>query len=280
MKRLDLPREEIIKLYKNGKTLQFLREKYNCSNAPIQRILKEAGIKQRSNGEAKLKYYKPSEKELYDLYHVKEMSPIDIAKSIGSSVASIQKWIRDYGFEIRSCSDSHLTNRYKDLYLKMPPKDELIDYYWNQELSLSEIGDIYNKESGSIFTWFECYNISRRTISEAKMGHEVTDETREKIGISCTGTNLGEDNPNWNGGKDAEMMRRRGLGYQPLNDKFPGSDGHHITKTLVIYIPKELHQHISHNLRTGYNIAEINMLALQYLHGCYDDGRNTTGGRC
>ena len=83
---------------------------------------------------------------------------------------------------------------------------------------------------------------------------------------------IGEANSKWTGGQPAQDARRRELGYQPLNDKFPGSDGHHITRTLVIYIPGKLHEHISHNLRTGKNMAEINMLAVQYLYGCYDDG--------
>lgn len=84
-----------------------------------------------------------------------------------------------------------------------------------------------------------------------------------------SGYNRGENNSLWTGGRNVHEARRRKLGYQPLNDKFPGSHGHHITRTLVIHIPKELHQHISHNLRTGRNMAEINALALQYLNGCY-----------
>jgi len=56
-----------------------------------------------------------------------------------------------------------------------------------------------------------------------------------------------------------------------INKRFDRCEMHHITSSIVIYIPKELHQHINHNLKTGRNMAEMNMLALQYLNGCYDD---------
>ena len=50
-----------------------------------------------------------------------------------------------------------------------------------------------------------------------------------------------------------------------MNDYFIGSDAHHITKSIIVYIPSVLHQHIKHNLKTGYNMGEINMLATQYI---------------
>lgn len=55
-----------------------------------------------------------------------------------------------------------------------------------------------------------------------------------------------------------------------LNNRFKGSEGHHITKSIVIFIPKELHRHIYHDIKKATNIAEMNMLAFQYMNGCYD----------
>ena len=52
-----------------------------------------------------------------------------------------------------------------------------------------------------------------------------------------------------------------------MNDRFKGSHFHHITKSLGIYIPSELHRHIGHNMKTGKNMGEINALAIQYLNG-------------
>ena len=52
-----------------------------------------------------------------------------------------------------------------------------------------------------------------------------------------------------------------------MNEKFKGSHFHHITRSLGIYIPGKLHNHIRHNMRTGLNMGEINMLALQFING-------------
>jgi hypothetical protein len=51
----------------------------------------------------------------------------------------------------------------------------------------------------------------------------------------------------------------------PLNEPFPGCEGHHIDKTHIVYIPKELHQSVHHDLRGNKNMVRINALALEYL---------------
>lgn len=56
-----------------------------------------------------------------------------------------------------------------------------------------------------------------------------------------------------------------------LNGYFQGCHRHHVTKTIVACIPSKLHKHIYHNLKTGQGTAEMNMLALQFINGCYDD---------
>lgn len=52
-----------------------------------------------------------------------------------------------------------------------------------------------------------------------------------------------------------------------LNEKFPDSNAHHISAGIIIYIPVELHRHIDHSLKNGYNMAIINTLAFQFLFG-------------
>jgi hypothetical protein len=52
-----------------------------------------------------------------------------------------------------------------------------------------------------------------------------------------------------------------------LNQKFPGSNAHHISAEIIIYIPQELHRHINHSLKSGYGMAIINTLAFQFMYG-------------
>jgi hypothetical protein len=59
--------------------------------------------------------------------------------------------------------------------------------------------------------------------------------------------------------------RYRNLGFVPLNEYFKNSVAHHIDLKHVIYIPRELHESISHNIITGKNMHIINALAVDYI---------------
>ncbi|MCK4649478.1 hypothetical protein KAT51_08135, partial [bacterium] len=59
--------------------------------------------------------------------------------------------------------------------------------------------------------------------------------------------------------------RNRGLEFELLNEPFEGSEGHHVTKKTVLFIPKELHRSIRHNVFTGEGMEEINKLAFEWL---------------
>lgn len=52
-----------------------------------------------------------------------------------------------------------------------------------------------------------------------------------------------------------------------LNEKFEGSNAHHLSYNIIMYIPIELHQHIKHSLKSGIGMTEMNLLAMQYLYG-------------
>ena len=63
----------------------------------------------------------------------------------------------------------------------------------------------------------------------------------------------------------AKARRCRELGFNPINEPFPGSEAHHINKNDVIYILVELHRSVHHNLSTGKGMEEINDLAQEFL---------------
>ena len=60
--------------------------------------------------------------------------------------------------------------------------------------------------------------------------------------------------------------RHSSLGFFPINKYFKESEGHHISENFVIYIPRELHRSIPHNIWTGKNMDKINKLAIEYLN--------------
>jgi len=64
-------------------------------------------------------------------------------------------------------------------------------------------------------------------------------------------------------------IRRRMLGFEPLNAEFENSHFHHMylnaSNAIGIYIPAKLHKSIWHNGKTGENIKKINKAALLWL---------------
>lgn len=58
---------------------------------------------------------------------------------------------------------------------------------------------------------------------------------------------------------------RRYLGFIPLNKPLKGYEGHHISENFVIFIPKELHKSIWHNIWTWKGMKKMNKLAIDYL---------------
>lgn len=59
--------------------------------------------------------------------------------------------------------------------------------------------------------------------------------------------------------------RKRNLGYYVINNKFPGSEGHHINKDNVLFIPEELHRLNRHRLSDPEPMKVINTLAFEWL---------------
>lgn len=51
-----------------------------------------------------------------------------------------------------------------------------------------------------------------------------------------------------------------------LNEKFFGSSQHHINRNIIINIPEELHRHIIHNMKTGFGMSIMNLLAFQFMN--------------
>jgi len=69
-------------------------------------------------------------------------------------------------------------------------------------------------------------------------------------------------------GKEAKkrsLAIRKQFGFIPLNKWFEGSEGHHIDRERVIYIPLELHDNIYHSITKNRNMEKINAMAFEFL---------------
>ena len=54
-----------------------------------------------------------------------------------------------------------------------------------------------------------------------------------------------------------------------LNTYFEGSNEHHISSGVIIYMSKNLHNYFYHELKNNKNMNEINKIAWNYLVGNY-----------
>jgi hypothetical protein len=63
----------------------------------------------------------------------------------------------------------------------------------------------------------------------------------------------------------AQDAAKRGLGFVELNQPFPNSEAHHISKNRIIYLPYGIHHSLNHNHRTGLNMDKMNAIALAWL---------------
>jgi hypothetical protein len=72
----------------------------------------------------------------------------------------------------------------------------------------------------------------------------------------------GLSHPNYKGGLKLAMKRsaakRRTLGHEFLNAQFQNSDGHHINKNQIVFIPIWLHKNIYHRLDRPETMEQIN----------------------
>jgi hypothetical protein len=120
-----------------------------------------------------------------------------------------------------------------------------------ERLSLAEMG---NKNA----LGYKHSPETRAKMSTADTGRVMSIETKAKISVA-----------HWKGGAAVscrkQTAQRRALGFVPLNQFFPGCNGHHIDREHVIYIPATLHTSIRHCVFTGKNMDKINALVYEWL---------------
>lgn len=121
---------------------------------------------------------------------------------------------------------------------------------------------------------------TRRKISESENGKYISEQTRRKSAESHTGLKQSEDTcrrrsathqgldydrGEWNGFTDKSRPHLLPIhACAKINKWFPGCDGHHLSRSLVAFVPSELHNHIWHNIKTGSGMAAMNAIALQF----------------
>jgi hypothetical protein len=99
-------------------------------------------------------------------------------------------------------------------------------------------------------------------------GKHLPEKTKRKMRAAASHPK-GEKSPFYKGGRKATKARerafRRKLGGITLNTAFKGSEGHHIDRQHIVFIPKELHRSVPHRLNKPETMEKINTKVLNFL---------------
>jgi hypothetical protein len=123
---IDIPKDELVDRFNNGKTLSDLAEYYRCSQVTIKRKLRSAGIntsRYNHSDIAKIKHRKKvcaksdvlTKKYLVDEYINKNFDTKSIAEKIGVHYSTVRKYVQQFGL-IKS--NDQLVGAWQSRYLE------------------------------------------------------------------------------------------------------------------------------------------------------------------
>jgi len=193
-RKLDLDLNEIKRLYTVERLSTIKIAKImGCSSNPIRDSLINMGIKRRTQKETTKEYLSknihPNKLILDEDYIVKKynegFSTLKIEKEIGVDHSVINRRLKELGVKI------HKVGAYKEGFHVEIPKKELIEKYVNEGKDTIQIGKDYGVSYQAIKTRLKHYGIPIR-------------EFKGNSGSFVEGENMGEDSPNWLGGKSFE----------------------------------------------------------------------------
>jgi len=123
---------------------------------------------------------------------------------------------------------------------------------------------IIGHHTKNVHPWNYGMKMSEEFCKKTSKGHKGIQAGENNPNFGGKYSLRGEDNSRWEGGLSAQLARRRNLGYETLNKRFPNSHGHHVDENVVIFIPKEMHEKYWHSLNIPKTMKKINKLAFEF----------------
>lgn len=160
---------------------------------------------------------------------------------------SHQKEMSEYSKKYHQEHEEEISNRKKEYYQnhKEKIKTNILRYREENKDYIVNYQKIYQKE---IKETKQKYYLSHKS-EILKQNEKYSRTTKGKTAIGKT------------------QAKRRQLDFIELNEHFNGSEAHHIDKEFVLYIPKDLHHSIWHNVWTRQGMKDINILAIEWAYG-------------
>ena len=190
-----IKKEELQQMYIDKEMSMYeIAKSIGVSYYAVFYMMKKYGIESRTISESKMiGIHMLSKEELQIMYHDKKMTSHEIAKSIGVSYVTINNWMKKYGIESRTISESMLRNT------QILSKEELQQMYWNEEMTQKEIGESVGVSRSTIDNWMKKYGIESRIKSKRggwidgrsfkpycnKFNNEFKEAVRERDDYTC-----------------------------------------------------------------------------------------------
>ncbi|MHA2227215.1 MAG: hypothetical protein ACXAC8_18510, partial [Candidatus Hodarchaeales archaeon] len=147
------PKEMLVALYWNQNlTTRGIAAKYKVSQETVLKWLKSCKISRRTPAN-KQSIPRPPKEMLVALYWNQNLSVLQIAGKCNVSDGTVLKWLKYYGIPRRIARNKSIPP---------PPKDYLMNLYWNQNLSLQQIAEQYYVSKATACKWFKYYEAPRR----------------------------------------------------------------------------------------------------------------------
>ena len=125
-----------------------------------------------------------------------------------------------------------------------------------------KVANVRHKQSEKCKATTACYNQSkRRKVSD----HHYRQSRKGKTAEARGGARYAQSDKGKITDARVKAKRKRNLDYKPINNWFPKSQGHHIDKENVLFIPEELHRSISHSQDDSASMKLINTAAFEWL---------------
>lgn len=198
-------------LYENyvllGRELGDIAQTNHITVSDVKYYLTKYKIELRPQPERKLKYEDDID-EIIHLYQDEKISAYQIGKKFGTTHNTIIRLLQKYGIETRDYSKAQLVCKGKEVSDIFYDKEKLDALHNKLNVPCTKIGDILNISPGAV----------RRQMH--RLGLKTKDNSESKIGLM-----VGENHPNWQGGKTSLYQLLREYSTTNLSTKARKRDG-------------------------------------------------------
>lgn len=158
LKKLLSNKAKIINWYESGNvTYRCIAEKYNTNTSAVLRFFKYINYKTRDASASKLGFDLEDRKdEIIDLYKNEGQTASYIGDKFGVCCSAITGKLKKWNIKMRTTQERSGKPNLND------HKEEIIDMYFNNEISFRSIGNHFNVSKTTVMRYFKKWKITER----------------------------------------------------------------------------------------------------------------------